>query len=104
MPLLAATPPATTKVFFKILFSFKYISKAFLVFSERISSMVFWNEAAKSNLSCLVFISDWILNIAVFNPAKDKLHPPLFNIGLGRLNLFLSPCSAYFSILGPPGN
>ena len=28
----------------------------------------------------------------------------IVGIGLGKSNLFLSPCSAYFSILGPPGN
>ena len=38
-------------------------------------------------------------NIAVLRPAKDKLHPPLFIIGLGKLNLSGSPFSANFSNL-----
>ena len=45
-----------------------------------------------------------IFKIAVFNPAKDKLHPPLFIIGFGKLNLLGSPFFANTSICGPPGN
>ena len=45
-----------------------------------------------------------ILKTAVFNPAKDKLHPPLLIIGKGRINLLLSPFLARISISGPPGN
>ena len=44
------------------------------------------------------------LKIAVLSPAKDRLHPPLLIIGLGRSNLLGSPFSANFSNLGPPGN
>jgi len=38
------------------------------------------------------------------NPAKDKLQPPLFIMGLGNSYFLESPFFAYSSILGPPGN
>ena len=50
----------------------------------------------------LIFLD--ILSTAVFNPAKDKLHPPLFIIGFGNLNFSGFPYSAKTSISRPPGN
>ena len=35
---------------------------------------------------------------------KDRLQPPLLNIGFGKLYLFASPFFAKISICGPPGN
>ena len=45
-----------------------------------------------------------IFRTDVFNPANEKLHPPLLIIGLGRLNLFGFPFFDYFSIFGHGGN
>ena len=45
-----------------------------------------------------------IFRIAVLRPEKDKLHPPLWNIGFGKSYLFGSPFLAIISICGPPGN
>ena len=104
IPLFAATPPAITKVFLFFLLNCSNWLKAILVFLYKISSMVFWKDAAKSNFSCLVLIWFVILRIAVFNPAKDKLQPPLFIIGLGSLNLLELPFFENSSIFGPPGN
>ena len=101
---MAATPPAITNIFFfKILF-FSNSLNAIEVFLYNISSIVFWNDAARSNFSLSLFIFLEIFNIAVLSPAKDKLHPPLLNIGFGRLYLFGSPLEAKISICGPPGN
>ena len=78
--LLAATPPATTNILSLTLLFFSYSLNPFLVFLYRIFIIVFWKDAAISNLSCSFLIFLLIFNIAVFNPAKDKLHPPLLNI------------------------
>ena len=104
IPLFAATPPATINDLLLIENFLRNSLKAIFVLTYKISSIVFWNEAAKSYFSFSVVILFVIFNIAVLRPAKDKLHPPLFIIGLGKLNLSGSPFSANFSNLGPPGN
>ena len=76
IPLFAATPPATTKLYLFVVFIFLNSLNAFSVLTCNISSMVFWNEAARSNFSCSFFISFDVLKIAVLSPAIDKLQPP----------------------------
>ena len=51
-----------------------------------------------------VLISFENLRTAVFNPAKEKLHPPLLIMGIGRSNFLGSPFFERISICGPPGN
>ena len=79
---LDATPPAMTKVF--VLFSL-FIRNSFmatLVFSYKISLIVFWKDAAKWYFSFSFFNSLEVLSTAVLRPAKDKLQPPFLRIGL----------------------
>ena len=48
--MLAATPPATTKIFLFRLLCFSNSKKAIFVFLYRISIIVFWKDAAKSKI------------------------------------------------------
>ena len=84
MLLLEATQTAITKIFLLILLFFLNSLNAILLFVHNISSIVFWNEAARLYFSWSDLIVLEIFKTAVFKPAKDKLHPPLLIIGFGN--------------------